>query len=202
MKRLLLPLAAAALGLVGVLAAGGSPPPALACSVVPRWDPIEDAENIVAGRFTGWELAGKTDPLSLFAPVRVHMRVERVFKGQAPPELDIVDSASLKVYDHEPRYVWAGYSGSCGTFDFDPTGLYGIISVSDADGDGTFGSWTFGWLYVGEEPEGERYDEPVSRLESELSARVGWAAIAFVAAAGGALGIGAGLSFIRFRRRA
>lgn len=166
MKRLLIPLAA--LAIAGLLLPTGAPP-AYACSVDPDFDLVAESDAIVGGRFTGWEIAGATDPSSLWVPVRVHMRVDRVFKGDVPSEIDIVDSRSLHDYsqfeDHDPKYVWAGASGACGAFDFDPTGVYAIMGLWEEE-DGSYSSSIFGWFFVGEEPEGEYYARALLRLAS------------------------------------
>jgi len=170
-KRLLLPL------MIVLVASTLSPiatRTAHACTPLADFDVVDDSEVIVGGRFTGFTIDESIQFPNYFeddqesirplydVPFRAHMRVERVFKGEAPSEIDIADN-SLDVYDHNPRYVWTGAHGACGTFYEDPTNQYGIIGLSLND-DGTYNSWFFGWLFLDYEPEGERYEDAHSRL--------------------------------------
>jgi hypothetical protein len=177
MKRVLLPLAA--LAIAGLLLPTGTPP-AYACSVGPDYDPIDESDGIVEGRITGWSPIEnvtrwdpKTGPEPLndpnyygpYDPIRVHMQVERVYKGVAPRQLDVVDGASLEIYDHEPRHVWVGASGACGAFDFDPTGVYAVLGLRK-DAFGRYRPSLPLVFFIGDDPEGEHYDRALERLAS------------------------------------
>lgn len=156
----------------------GSATPAEACSAGPDYDPIADSEVIVAGRFTGWQLienARRWDPKTddepiddpnyygPYEPIRVHMEVERIYKGTAANTLEVMDGASLHVYDHEPRYVWAGSSGACGVFDEDPTDQYAILGLNK-DAFGRYRPNLTRVFYLGDNPPSQ-FDSPrLSRL--------------------------------------
>lgn len=155
-----------------VLAIGGFQD-ALACSVVEDFDLFESADVVAEGRLTGWEFEeGVRFPPEFFddiqsnsperdVPFRVHMQVERLYKGHAPDLLDIV-ADSLDVYDHEPRYVWTGAYGACGAFTFDPTDTYVIVGLYERGGE--YSTSLFGWFYVGYEPAGEMYELARARV--------------------------------------
>jgi len=141
-------------------------------------DPIAESDVIVSGRFTSWHLiedATRLDDERLkldhnyyleiqddpkyygpYDPIRVQMSVDRVYKGSAFETIEVVDGASLEVYDHDPEYVWVGASGACGTFDFDPTGSYAVIGLTRAN-DGSFRAGRFRLFYIGPQPP-ETYD--------------------------------------------
>ncbi len=164
MKWLVLPvLAAAAIG--GVLLPAGAHP-AYACSG--GEDKIGAPDVIVAGRFTGWELVegGRRHDLENgyfghFDPVRVEMVVDRVYKGTVTPTIQIIDGASLSGADN-----WAGSAGSCGAFDFDPTGTYAIMGLVVRD-DGSYWPNRLFTFFMGPEPP-ETYDAPLLSLLAPL----------------------------------
>jgi hypothetical protein len=170
------------LGVASLVAAVGmlwaSVTPARACSVGPDYDPIAESDVIVSGRFTSWHLIDdatrldderlKLDPnyyleiqndpkyYGPYDPIRVQIRVDRIYKGSAFETIEVIDGASLEVYDHDPKYVWVGASGACGTFDFDPTGSYAVVGLTRAD-DGSFRAGRFRLFYIGPQPP-ETYD--------------------------------------------
>jgi hypothetical protein len=170
----MLPLAAFAS--MAILAVAPRAPEVYACSVGPDFDLVEDSDLIVAGRFTGWELDTDSggavqlyDPkqtggkVLAYAGIRAIMRVDRVFKGNAPSEITVTSGNTVDVYDHEPKYVWIGPSGACGAFGSDPTGKYAIMGLSRED-DGSYGASIFSWFYSGEGPPKNYDDRSLSRL--------------------------------------
>ena len=101
---------ASVVAMVGML--WGSVTPARACSAGPDYDPVADSEVIVAGRFTGWRLlenARRWDPKTEAEPIddpkyygsydaiRVHMVVDRVYKGAVAPAIEMVAGNTLSV---------------------------------------------------------------------------------------------------------
>jgi hypothetical protein len=103
--------------------------------------PVEDSDVIVGGRVAGWtRIANFTqfkggpelpfdDPnwYGAYEPIRVELAVDRVYKGTAPPTVEIIDGSSLL------GNQWVGASGACGAFDSDPTGKYIIFGLAIDD---------------------------------------------------------------------
>jgi hypothetical protein len=161
------------------------PRPALACSAGPDFDPIAESDAVVGGRIQGYELLPDTAPLmpedpktgrpmdptqDAYAPVRVDMIVDRVFKGQPAPAIVIVDTRSIMPrHDRQGNttgeFEWAGAGGACGAFDFDPTGLYTIMGLS-ANPDGTYTPNRLQTFYFGNEPLGPEYERALERMAS------------------------------------
>ncbi|MGI8926484.1 MAG: hypothetical protein ACR2HN_07540 [Tepidiformaceae bacterium] len=129
-------------------------------------DPIRDSELIVSGRVESWRRAdGSTEPGS-YIPVVVELRVDTVYKGRSEPLLTMVDRASLQV-DRVRGDRWIGASGACGALDADPAGRYFVIGLSPDDR-GELRMNRIQTLFVGDEPNGPRYDRAVNRLEGRL----------------------------------
>lgn len=169
MKRLLLPLAAVAIAAL-LLPAGVRP--AYACSAGPDFDAVAESDVIVAGQITGWreradipspfeQAPEKSAPEAPFLVIGVQLEVERIFKGDAPAVLEIVDVASLEPHTHR----WLGASGSCGAFDFDPTGMYAIMGLKRGE-DGSLRSNRLLTFFMGSAPQGELYEDALARLSS------------------------------------
>ena len=131
-----------------------------ACAPAPDYDAVSDSDVIVAGRFQGWQEANDLAIVEDFTPIRVNMTVDRAFKGDVPGEIEIVDTRSLISYGGES--AWTGTS--CGTFDSDPTGMYGILGLTKAGDD--YQASFFSRFYIGADPQGERYDTWLARLET------------------------------------
>ncbi len=135
---------------------------ALACSAGPDFDPIQDSDIIVEGRLVGYEVLSETPPESIYLPVRVDIDIQRVYKGSVTTEvLGIFDYGSL-IADSS-GYVWSGAGGSCGAFDSEPTGRYGIMGLIKRK-DGTYASNRLLWFFFGDGPNGEAYQRALTRL--------------------------------------
>jgi hypothetical protein len=180
MKRLLLPLAA--LTIAGFLLPT-SAQPAYACSVGPDFDPIASSDVIVAGRITGWELITdfvRWDPKQSdqplddpryygpHDPIRLELAVERVYKGGLPATIEMVTANTLMVSTQDGRthYEWVGAIGSCGAFDFDPTGKYVVMGLS-LDQHGRYSPTRPLTFFIGDDPP-ESYDGTMLRVVAPL----------------------------------
>lgn len=122
------------------------------------YDPVRWGPVIVGGRLTGWQLAASADatggvtwPPEVGSDIRVHMEVDRVFKGEAPEQIDLSDNQ------------W--HRTDCTTFNQDPTGDYAIIAVAQ-NGSEYYASEN-DILFWGDDPEGERFNLTLSRLGVE-----------------------------------
>ena len=158
--------AGALAALFGVAALSMQTPSVHACSAGPDWDPVAESAVVVAGRLTGWEEVSD-DVLPNFKPIRVHMNVDRVYKG--PPgltDISFVDSASLYFTPSAPEdLMWAGSSGACGAFDSDPTGVYAVMGLWEAP-DGELHAGRLHTFFFGEEPGGQDYERALERMAS------------------------------------
>ncbi|MCH7698877.1 MAG: hypothetical protein IH865_08075 [Chloroflexi bacterium] len=158
--------AGALVTLVGVAVLSMQTPSVHACSAGPDWDPVAESAVVVAGRLTGWEEVSD-DVLPNFKPIRVHMNVDRVYKG--PPgltDISFVDSASLYFTASAPEdLMWAGSSGACGAFDSDPTGVYAVMGLWEAP-DGELHAGRLHTFFFGEEPGGQDYERALERMAS------------------------------------
>ncbi len=137
-----------------------------ACSC-PDCDPIRDASTIVGGRIGKWQRISIDRPPETrsLAPISVQFTVEHVYKGSAPPSLTLIDLASLDAYSTDENPTWAGGSGACGSFDWDPTGQYFIAVISPSNHvAGAYGVSRVGTFYIGDEPEGEWYERALARM--------------------------------------
>lgn len=138
---------------------------AYACSAGPDYDPVAESDVIVEGRFLGWEILADQQPQSIYSTVEVEMSVERVHKGDVVGNVvSLVDSRSL-VRQGEESYVWSGAGGSCGAFDFDPTGKYAVTGLSQRE-DGTYVPGRLRTFFIGEGPAGEGYEHALERMAS------------------------------------
>jgi len=108
-----------------------APPPAAAatCSAGPDWDPIAESHVVVGGQILGWDPAPGVSGPPLFTPVRLHMRIDHVWKG-ALAGRPIYDNASLSASGYPAR--WIGSSGACGAFDDDPAGKYAVLGLVES----------------------------------------------------------------------
>jgi hypothetical protein len=155
MRRPILLLVAVAM--TAVLLARSAAPVAHACSG--GGHPVETSDVIVAGRISGWSpienatrfQGGPDIPFDdpnyygPYDPIRVQLEVERVYKGNVPQRINLVDGSSLS------GNQWWGASGACGAFDFDPTGKYVVFGLSIDD----FGRYRSNRLlnfYIGDQP--------------------------------------------------
>ena len=158
--------ASALVALLGVAVLSMQTPSVHACSAGPDWDPVAESAVVVAGRLTGWEEVSD-DVLPNFKPIRVHMNVDRVYKG--PPgltDISFVDSASLYFTPSAPEdLMWAGSSGACGAFDSDPTGVYAVMGLWEAP-DGELHAGRLHTFFFGEEPGGQDYERALERMAS------------------------------------
>lgn len=137
-----------------------------ACSC-PDCDPVRDASIIVGGRIGNWQRISIERPpeTSSLAPISFELTVEHVYKGSAPPSLTLIDLASLDAYSSDENPTWAGGSGACGSFDWDPTGQYLIAVISPSSHvPGAYGVSRIGTFYIGDAPEGEWYERALARL--------------------------------------
>ena len=138
---------------------------ALACSVGPDFDPVRDSDIIVEGRVLGYEIL-PNESGSAPIPVRVTLDVHRIFKGSVTTNvLAMIDRGSL--FPNQSGYTWSGSGGSCGAFNSDPTGSYGIMGLSQQE-DGTYSTSGPLWFFHGGEPAGSAYEETVARLTLQL----------------------------------
>jgi hypothetical protein len=135
--------------------------------VGPDFDPIASSAVIVGGRVTRWELIeGATKPdfktasepltdpnyYGPYDPIRVHMVIERVYKGTASRSLEMVAGNTYS------RGQWVGGAGACGAFDFDPTGKYWILGLS-VDNFGRYRPGLPHVFFVGDDPP-TKFDVP------------------------------------------
>lgn len=168
MTRVLVAAGSLLLGMTAAFAF--DPHEASACVVDESFDPVESAEVIVSGRVTGWiQLPKPTpppgtidNPLS-YTPILVGLDVSEAYKSAMPKHIEFVAPGSLIA---PPGYdpMWGG-AGSCGIFEQDPTGQYVVLGLRKS----LDGVWVAGKLldlYVGSNPEGERYDRSIAALSA------------------------------------
>lgn len=175
-------LGVAALVTLALAANTVAPRPAFACTVGPDFDPVATSDMIVEGRFLGIEVlpdaplpgledepeGGKYDFESdAYVPVRVDMSVERVYKGEVATDvIAIVDPRTLgPVLPGSEEYWWIGASGACGAFDFDPTGWYAIMGLTERN-DGTYETSRPIVFFMGDGPSGGEYEQALERMAS------------------------------------
>jgi hypothetical protein len=113
-----------------------------ACTISEDFNPVAVSDLIVAGRITGWEIAptiAPPDPMPTpFLTIRVHLTVDRVFKGSAGPQVTFLETRSLREEeDLSMAQRWQGTGGACGSFGSDPTGNYLLIGLRLED-DGNY----------------------------------------------------------------
>jgi len=94
------------------------------------------------------------------------MVVDQVYRGPSAAELELV--AGNTFFRHEGQDYWVGSGGSCGAFDWDPTGQYWILGLGKDDFGRYRASLPSVWLAGIDEPTGEHYDLVVADLESHL----------------------------------
>jgi hypothetical protein len=100
-------------------------------------DPAELAEVLVTGRVTGWDyvLGPDGQPVEYLVasrdtgsrkPIRIHVAVEEVYKGNAPATIDLADNLLIGNLRAEGMrsedYQWPGEAGECFGLMEDPTG--------------------------------------------------------------------------------
>ena len=159
-------LASVVVASAGISVITSPPSVASACSC-PDCDPVRDAWIIVGGRIGKWQRISIERPpeTSSLAPISVEFTVEHVYKGSAPASLTLIDLASLDTYSSDDNPRWAGGSGACGSFDWDPTGQYFIAAISPSNHvPGAYGVGRIGTFYIGDEPKGEWYERALARL--------------------------------------
>ncbi len=165
--------AAALLTLTVVLLGAGTrswdPPSASACSCGNECDPSFPHEQIIVeGRIAGWTRL-RDNPPGVFTPIAVSIVIERVYRGSVPTAFTMVDGASLMTTQSNGTGLrWAGATGSCGTFDEDPTGLW-VIAALRLDDFGRYRMNRLATPFLAREPTGEQYN----RLVASLTANVG-----------------------------
>jgi hypothetical protein len=111
------------------LVALGQPRAALACSAGPDWNAAVQADLIIVGRVTAFEVAedeaatGPASPGSLAG--RLTFSVDRYLKGSGGASITAIDRASLF---REPggALQFVGSAGACGALDEDPLGEYWV----------------------------------------------------------------------------
>ncbi len=165
--------ASALVTLLGVAALSMQTTPVHACSAGPDFDPVLESDVIVEGRFLSWELAPKANRTSIFLAVRVEMAVERVWKGVVANDvISLVDRNTLERLPNEMDVRWIGSSGSCGAFNFDPTGRYGIMGLTRLE-DGTYMPSLLKVFFIADGPHGEgdqprpdAYQEVIDNLQA------------------------------------
>jgi hypothetical protein len=162
-------LGVAALAILTVTTNALGPRPAFACSVGPDFDPVATSDVIVEGRFLGFEVLPDAPypRMGAFVPVRVDMSVERVYKGEVATDvIPIVDPRTLlPPRPGREEYAWVGASGACGAFDFDPTGSYAIMGLTERN-DGTYETNRPIVFFMGDGPGAEGYRWAMERMAS------------------------------------
>jgi hypothetical protein len=104
--------------------------------------------------------------------VEVELRVDRVFKGDVPGTLEVIDTGS-----YFPRFGdWHGGAGACGSFDADPAGSYIIAGLVQAD-DGTYRMNRLRTFFLGRSPSGVYYEEARARLSGIAPPKTGSAGL-------------------------
>jgi hypothetical protein len=126
---------------VVLASAFSAPRVAHACSA-PEWDPIAEADVIIAGRVVDMRLAGAPPATGEQVPVWVDFQVDRYLKGSGPRDLSVLDPRSVvfpekRTADEIARFegaVFLGDGGSCGALDADPRGTYWVTGLYLQDG--------------------------------------------------------------------
>ncbi len=160
---------------MGVAVLSTQTTPVHACSAGPDFDPVLESDVIVEGRFLSWELAPEANRTPIFLGVKINMAVERVWKGAVSSDvISLVDRNTLERLPGATEVRWIGSSGSCGAFNFDPTGRYGIMGLSQL-GDGTYMPSLLKVFFIADEPDGKgdqprpnTYQEAIDTLQSHL----------------------------------
>lgn len=137
----------AALTLLGAMIAGASgPAPAHACSLTPDFDAWGTSGFIVSGRIVKIE---PPRPGEAVPGTRVHMAVDRTFKGTAPAAtFEFVDPLT-----------------SCGLLlGGEAVGTYLIIGLAPGEG-GQPEAFSGRVFYTGPNPEGDDYGHALARVE-------------------------------------
>lgn len=202
-------LVVAALMAIGAVLAPPLAPPARACNGDPDFNPVTEADVIVAGRITGWELGlprpVEPPPENLAdVPVQVTIAVTHVVKGSAPDRLVFYDSggrfaAELAAVRYPNLSVGIG---GCSAFDADPTGLSVVMGLHRGEGRDYRASRLL-LFFEGDALAGVRYQDALARLAAlgpVTLPRTGagnaaddgagrWAALLAVIAAGAVIGL-------------
>ena len=177
------PLAVASVAaLLGGFAALGGPRPAYACSPTPDWNPVAEADVIVAGRITDIEIRGKTGMMT-FLDLKMTFEVDRYLKGTGPATIAIFDSHSgsppmalipnSSAFDRldvrELNVDELGYEGGgvCGALDEDPRGRYWVVGFSRSP-DGTLAMNLLLNFAIGDGPSDARVVERIAYVEEQL----------------------------------
>lgn len=161
--------------IAAVLAAGHpfSAPTAFACTCGSTMlESAASADIVVVGTVTAWAPTGSPGA-SIFTPIELDLRVERVLKGNPGETVRFVEHTSYAP-SQGAAYLWAGTSGACGTFAADPTGHRALYALSEQP-DGTLraGRCSGTYLGIGVDPNsvgGTGADEYIAQVEAALAA--------------------------------
>ncbi len=155
---------------------------AYACSAGSGFNPVASSDVVVAGIVRSWEVVDAPGGPTMFQPVIVTIETERVLKGSVPGVLEARDMSSLiRAGQGAATESWAGGSGACGAFDFDPTGKYVVLGLSKAE-DGTLHTHRLHTFFVG-----DRAELTASRYQSILDHLTGFGLIVPPATGSGGL---------------
>ena len=168
--------------LLGGFAALGGPRPAYACSPTPDWNPVAEADVIVAGRITDIEIQGKTEVMTFLDP-KMTFEVDRYLKGTGPATIEVFDSHSgvppmglipnSSAFDRldvrELNVDELGYEGGgvCGALDEDPRGRYWVVGFSRSP-NGTLAMNLLLNFAIGDGPSDARVVERIAYVEEQL----------------------------------
>ena len=179
---------ASVVAMVGML--WGSVRPAQACSHVAVAEAIRESDAVVAGYIT--QIATpeySVGPAAgIYAPARVRMRVDRVLKGNAGADpiltFDDFDFAVRQISYPSATADWLLTSGEgcLPALVRETSLLYVIVGLEDTD-DG-YQSSGESWLFVGEEPAGDAYEEALLAIESRSASDFPWVPAAALAILG------------------
>ena len=123
-----------------------------ACSPMPGFDAVRDADVIVAGRVTTWARLGRQPGLSSDG-ARITMAVDRVYKGSVSTPFTF--EASI------------GSGSTCDLFDHDPKGTYIVIGATHST-DGMHRSSLLYRFFLGSGPNDPLYESSVGPIAASL----------------------------------
>lgn len=139
------------------------------CSDAPDRDSVALSDVVVEGRLLGYEVLPQEVEIlrDSYVPIRVDMAVTRVIKGTvSTTTIAMVDPGSLAPPSGgSSEYRWIGSSGTCGAFDFDPTGKHAIMGLSRND-DGTYRLNRLDTFFLGDSPDDPGYRRALERMAS------------------------------------
>jgi hypothetical protein len=127
---------------------------------------VGDSPIIVGGWIRDWRPAEFEHPGgNSVLPIILDFESVAVYKGWLPTHVTLFDGASLDAHSPPGETRWAGGSGGCGAFDWDPAGQYIIAGIGRSSlVEGAYQLNRLSVVYIGDAPEGEAYDRALARL--------------------------------------